>query len=234
MRGLLLAESQGSDVQAAADSFWVPLLCQRGMLIRVQSKFYLSLGPTPAVLPLEEIELSFRGTLPLEDVDEKLVRRENDRPDLLGDCLLDGECVKALVQCHRYTIHTCGGALAQKLSCCCLLRRSAKPFPLVAVLMQRADIFKLTSDCLSRVLTAYNVRFRKNGTKTSKIREIAKLGIVEQHVSKKSIEKVLKMCEELDERRRKKASSSNEDDPDADEEDDDADEAKLKLYKSRG
>jgi len=100
--------------------------------------------------------------------------------------------------------------------------------------MQRADIFKLTSDCLSKVLAAYNVRVRKNCTKTSKIREIAKLGIVEQHVSKKNLEKVLKLCEELDERRRKKASSSNEDDPEADEEDDDADEAKRKLYKSRG
>jgi len=56
----------------------------------------LILGIPPEVLPLEEIELSFRAALPPEDVDEKHVRCENDRPELLGDCLLDGQCVKAL------------------------------------------------------------------------------------------------------------------------------------------
>lgn len=96
--------------------------------------------------------------------------------------------------------------------------------------MRSRDIFKLTSDCLSKVLSAYNMHVRKNATKTSKIREIAKLGIVEQHVATHYLEKVLKMCEELDERRRKKASATHADDMEPEDEDEDgADEAKRKL-----
>ena len=48
------------------------------------------------VLPLQEIEFSFLGPLPAEDVDERQVRRDNERPELLADCLSNGQSVKAL------------------------------------------------------------------------------------------------------------------------------------------
>ena len=50
----------------------------------------------PEVLPLQEIEFSFLGPLPAEDVDERQVRRDNERPELLADCLSNGQSVKAL------------------------------------------------------------------------------------------------------------------------------------------
>ena len=45
----VLEVRQGLDVELAAKNFWVPMLCQRGMLIGVGTKFYICLGPTPAV-----------------------------------------------------------------------------------------------------------------------------------------------------------------------------------------
>ena len=40
----------GLDPAESSSKFWIPALCQPGMLLRIASKFYIVLGSTPAVL----------------------------------------------------------------------------------------------------------------------------------------------------------------------------------------
>ena len=127
----------------------------------------------------------------------------------------------------EYTVHCCSGLLAGKIGSNLLLRRAVRPTPLVVSLVLTHAILKITSDGLSKILSAYGGRLRKNASKTQKIRSISELSVVKDAVPKEKLDELLKLCDELDEARRKK--SAREDD--TDDSDDNTDATRIHLLK---
>ena len=81
---------------------------------------------------------------------------------------------------------------------------------MVALIFNRS-LLKVTSDGLSKILTVYSSRLRKNASKTQKIKNICQLPIVSELVPKERIEELIKLCEELDAARRKKSAQTPDD-----------------------
>ncbi|CAE7822915.1 unnamed protein product [Symbiodinium sp. CCMP2456] len=224
MKGLLLAHRQGLDMEIATKSFWVPMLCQKGMLISVNKQFYICLGPTPAVLPLQEIGFAFNGPLPAEDLDESQVPIDSGKTQPVQTLLL-----KLSVRCFKYSLHVAVGSWTEELDCNVLLRRAMQSVPLIVRLVETGEVIKLTAECLSQALEAYGANVRKNTTKTQKIRAICKLGIVQQHVSQACVETVLQTCQDLDEKRRKRTGSKSQQEDDGNSDEDELDEVQDLL-----
>ena len=102
----------------AADRFWTCSLCRRGMLLLVESKWFMVLGSTPCLVyvscphmlslkgvkfqflkskvwPMLEIECYFEGELPDLVMDECRIPKKM-RNTRFRDCLNKEETVKAL------------------------------------------------------------------------------------------------------------------------------------------
>eukprot|EP00439_Symbiodinium_sp_Y106_P024012 s1198_g2.t3 len=192
-------------------------------------KYFLSIGSTPAALPLEELDMHFCGPLPPDTVNEQEVPSDIRRE--LTDPLAAGQKVKALkihvgpkltcimygadkVQTFEYSVH-----LGQEGF---LLRRSPDSLPLLAGLIISGGILQLTSEALSRILDESQCKLRKNATKTQKVRAICSLDLVLQHVKKACISKVLALCDKLDEKRLQKTGAQDTEQDEEDEEDEEA------------
>ena len=113
-------------------------------------------------------------------------------------------------------MHVCAGRLATKVGSNLLIRRAHRATPLVVALILNQGILKVTSDGLSKILTAYGSRLRKNASKTQKTKSICQLPIVTELVPKEKIDELLKTCEDMDAARRKR-SSQRADDEESDE-----------------
>ncbi|CAE7836054.1 hemA [Symbiodinium sp. CCMP2592] len=241
MQGLLLADKMGIDVEVAARSFWVPPLCQRGMLFSLEKggKYFLSVGSTPAVchasclqdaLPLQELDLQFCGELPPETLNEQEVPTSSREQQ---DPLQTNEFVRALkVEVNEKPLQLLltkfWQAAWKKVRVFnysvhlspdgYLLRRCQNDLPLVAALMKSGGILSLTSDALSRVLDEAGSSLRKSATKTQKIRAVCSLAVVKQHVKQSRIDEILEHCQQLDDKRLQKIDAAAADAEDDEEE----------------
>ncbi|CAE7186234.1 unnamed protein product, partial [Symbiodinium necroappetens] len=213
----------GLDPEESSSRFWVPSLCQPGMLLRVADKFYVVLGSTPAVLyalQMDEIGLMFKGRLPVYE-----------------DCLAEQEQVKALafrlekpmvkelllqtpVEVFSYTIHFVGPRLCDKLGCAAVLRRCEAGQKLLVWMIRSKDIVKVTSESLSQWAAQYSLQIRRNSTKSAKIRALCQLPDVTAACTPAELKALDDLLNEIDEKRRKRTKASEAENQEEDEEDD--------------
>ena len=126
------------------------------------------------------------------------------------------------VQCFDFSVHCCDVKLATKLGTSLILRRAKEARPLLVSLIASRGILKITSDCLSRMISCYGQRLRKNASKSEKIRTLIRLPMVREALSEENLAKLEQLLSDLDAKRRKKCSEAEQD-----EEDEEGPEARL-------
>ncbi|CAE7442053.1 unnamed protein product [Symbiodinium microadriaticum] len=183
----------GLDPEESSSRFWVPSLCQPGMLLRVADKFYVVLGSTPAVLyalQMDEIGLMFKGRLPVYEV-----------------------------EVFSYTIHFVGPRLCDKLGCAAVLRRCEAGQKLLVWMIRSKDIVKVTSESLSQWAAQYGLQIRRNSTKSAKIRALCQLPDVTAACTPAELKALDDLLNEIDEKRRKRTKASEAENQEEDEAD---------------
>ena len=117
-----------------------------------------------------------------------------------------------------YTLHVCDGRTAELVGTRLLFRRSFTSCPILAALIKNKGIVKISVEGLQKMLDFYKCHLRKNTTKSTKIRELMRLGQVQSFTTAEQREKIEKMLAEMDARRNKRQNASsdpaNEEDPD--------------------
>ncbi|CAE7212877.1 unnamed protein product [Symbiodinium sp. CCMP2592] len=232
---LSLNTMQGKEPAHESSGFWVQGCFAPGMLFKLQNKFYVCTGKTPAVLyvaqinyavRLKELPYKFAGPLPEQQSDETRVPCRNT--DDWWDPLLQGLSTAALaldvgraliqqlrfdydeVALYGYSLHVCEQALEDKCGSSLLFRRGFQEFNLLCYLVQSQEILKTSSASLSELLQKCDVQMPKTTTKNQKIRRLLSLDAVNTACGEPKILKLLAKLDEQDEKRKRNQSKKEE------------------------
>ncbi|CAE7658675.1 unnamed protein product [Symbiodinium sp. CCMP2592] len=193
MQGFINAQSrtvarshgQGKEPAHESSGFWVQGCFAPGMLFKLQNKFYVCTGKTPAVLyavRLKELPYKFAGPLPEQQS----------------------------VALYGYSLHVCEQALEDKCGSSLLFRRGFQEFNLLCYLVQSQEILKTSSASLSELLQKCDVQMPKTTTKNQKIRRLLSLDAVKTACGEPKILKLLAKLDEQDEKRKRNQSKKEE------------------------
>ena len=111
----------------------------------------------------------------------------------------------------NYTLHWTKGDLARRIGSCALLRRQKKGHSILVHLMMNFKILQVGSEGLSELLRFEGISCRKTTTKAGKIRQLMKLGKVQEACDEQHVLRLETLLAELESRRNKKNQTSNDD-----------------------
>ena len=124
---------------------------------------------------------------------------------------LRSSCQHSEVEFYSYSLHWHDGPLSRKMESNLYIRRSLKGHGLLEDLILSKLIVKTTNENLNRLLQEYKLQFRKNSSKTQKVRQLFSVEHIKSNVCQQLLDEIMATLEALDEKRRKKQDEEEED-----------------------
>ena len=133
-------------------------------------------------------------------------------------CNVHGDLPQCLqVTVFEYSLHMLNATLTSKSGCCLVYRKSSKGHSLLSYAVETCSLLLMTNETLDHLLSWCEIRIAKTSTKAMKARKLMETQHVQSRCSSTSIEKILAILKDQEEKRKNKR--KNEEDKNNEDED---------------
>ena len=113
-------------------------------------------------------------------------------------------CVCYQVSVFEYSLHLLNAELAAKTGCCLVFRKGKRGHSLLSYAVECGSLLQFTNETLDHLLAWCEIRISKTTTKATKARRLLDSQHVQSRCSKSSIEKILNILKDQEEKRNNK------------------------------